>query len=141
MHSFPIEKKNTYNILKRNSQNASTKMKLYQPKEIRHLCFHSESIFTPIEKKKQNNFSKNERTFYESPKNSDDNLSLATTNLCDNKRENKVKKVTFSTVEIIRVVKYKKYNLAASFPKSLIKKNQENLREMKQYNDTMCLIF
>ena len=66
---------------------------------------------------------------------------MATTNLCDNKRENKVKKVTFSTVEIIRVVKYKKYNLAASFPKSLIKKNLENLREMKQYNDTMCLIF
>jgi len=53
--------------------------------------------------------------------------------------EKAMKKVTFSTVEIIRVEKYKKYNAMNNFSKSLIDKNME---EYKQNESKLsCLIF
>ena len=52
--------------------------------------------------------------------------------------EKALKKVTFSTVEIIRVENYKKYNASCSFSKELIKKNME---EMKQDENEVCSIF
>ena len=54
-------------------------------------------------------------------------------------KEKSMKKVTFSTVEIIRVEKYKKYNAMNNFSKRLIDKNME---EFKQNDSKMiCLIF
>ena len=52
-----------------------------------------------------------------------------------------VKKVTFSTVEIIRVEKYKKYNAMNNFSKTCIQKNMEDVKN-KNYNDeSSCFIF
>ena len=53
--------------------------------------------------------------------------------------EKAVKKVTFSTVEIIRVEKYKKYNALSNFSKSQIQKNMEDLKQND--NESACLIF
>ena len=53
--------------------------------------------------------------------------------------EKSVKKVTFSTIEIIRVENYKKYNKILNFSKKLIKKNMEEVNKNKK--DSNCLIF
>ena len=53
--------------------------------------------------------------------------------------EKAVKKVTFSTVEIIRVEKYKKYNALSNFSKSQIQKNMEDFKQND--NESVCLIF
>ena len=53
--------------------------------------------------------------------------------------EKAVKKVTFSTVEIIRVKNYKKYNASLNFSKNLIKKNMEEMKENE--NESGCSIF
>ena len=53
--------------------------------------------------------------------------------------EKAVKKVTFSTVEIIRVEKYKKYNALSNFSKAQIQKNMEDLKQND--NESICLIF
>ena len=62
--------------------------------------------------------------------------SLTTNTSCGEKT---MKKVTFSTVEIIRVEKYKKYNLASNYSKKLIKKNMEEFKEND--NERNCFIF
>ena len=151
MLPFPKIALNTYNpkkyvqgVMKLNKtqeMSINTKMKLYKPKEIKRLCFHSKLKFNPSNIIKQNNFSENKTSFYASPKKSDDNLTSTTTYLYDSRKEHKEKKVTFSTVEIIRVIKYKKYNLSTTFPKYLIKKNLERCQAMKQRNNEMCLAF
>ena len=51
----------------------------------------------------------------------------------------KMKKVTFSTVEIIRVEKYKKYNARCNFSKHQIEKNMEEMKLNK--NEFNCNIF
>ena len=56
-------------------------------------------------------------------------------------REKSVKKVTFSTVEIIRVEKYKKYNANSNFSKNLIKKNMEEVKQQNDNNESTCSIF
>ena len=53
--------------------------------------------------------------------------------------EKSVKKVTFSTVEIIRVENYKKYNASNTFPKHLIEKNIEEMKKTEE--DSVCSIF
>ena len=151
MLPFPKKALNTYNpkkhvqgvmkLYKNQEMSINTKMKLYHPKEIKHLCFHSKLKFSPSNIIKQNNSSENKTSYYASPKKSDDNLTNATTYLYDSRKEHKEKKVTFSTVEIVRVVKYKKYNLATTFPKYLIRKNLEKCQAMKQSKDEMCLTF
>ena len=151
IYSFPIKKRSIYihkkraqNILNENKpreMSINAKMKLYRPKEIKLLCVQPELILGQIEDKKFNSFSNIPKYFYKFPKKSDDNSSRSTTNLYDNKKENKVKKVTFSTIEVIRIVKYKKYNLATTFPKSLIYKNLENSQASKRYKDSMCISF
>ena len=62
--------------------------------------------------------------------------SITTTTSCGEKTE---KKVTFSTVEIIRVEKYKKYNATCNYSKNQIKKNMEEIKENE--NETNCFIF
>ena len=52
----------------------------------------------------------------------------------------KIKKVTFSTVEIIRVEKYKKYNIMNTVSKTCIQKNMEEVKN-KNSDQTSCLIF
>ena len=54
-------------------------------------------------------------------------------------REKTIKKVTFSTVEIIRIEKYKKYNAACNYSKAQIQKNIEDLK--KDEKESICLIF
>ena len=62
--------------------------------------------------------------------------SITTNTSC---REKTMKKVTFSTVEIIRVEKYKKYNASFNYSKNLIKKNMEEIKEND--NEQKCVIF
>ena len=52
-----------------------------------------------------------------------------------------VKKVTFSTVEIIRVEKFKKYNAMNNFSKVYIQKNMEEVKNNKNNDESMCFIF
>ena len=51
-----------------------------------------------------------------------------------------VKKVTFSTVEIIRVEKYKKYNAMNNISKTTIQKNLEEVKNSSNEEST-CFIF
>ena len=51
-----------------------------------------------------------------------------------------VKKVTFSTVEIIRVEKYKKYNAMNNISKTTIQKNMEEVKNSNNEEST-CFIF
>ena len=66
-----------------------------------------------------------------------DNYST-TTNCSDYKG---IKKVTFSTVEIIRVAKYKKYNASNNFSNENIKKNILEVKNSKIKDDLPCSIF
>ena len=66
-----------------------------------------------------------------------DNYST-TTNCSDYKG---IKKVTFSTVEIIRVAKYKKYNASNNFSNENIKKNILEVKNSKIKDDIPCSIF
>ena len=62
--------------------------------------------------------------------------SITTNTSCGEKT---MKKVTFSTVEIIRVEKYKKYNATSNYSKNQIKKNMEEFKEND--NEQNCVIF
>lgn len=52
-----------------------------------------------------------------------------------------VKKVTFSTIEIIRVEKYKKHNAKNNFSKIAIQKNMEEIKKNQNNDGTTCFIF
>ena len=52
-----------------------------------------------------------------------------------------VKKVTFSTVEIIRVEKYKKYNAMNNYSKAYIQKNMEDVKNNNINDESTCFIF
>ena len=101
----------------------------------------------PTFKKKSFNFdsSKNTRTFNNIIKLK--NFNKSKLNHCNSittttsYREKSVKKVTFSTVEIIRVEKYKKYNANSNFSKNLIKKNMEEVKQQNDNNESTCSIF
>ena len=56
-------------------------------------------------------------------------------------REKSVKKVTFSTVEIIRVEKYKKENSINNFSKTLIQKNMDEVKNNSNNEQLNCFIF
>ena len=66
-----------------------------------------------------------------------DNYST-TTNCSDFKG---IKKVTFSTVEIIRVAKYKKYNACNNFSNANIQKNINVVKNSIIKVDIPCMIF
>ena len=66
-----------------------------------------------------------------------DNYST-TTNCSDFKG---IKKVTFSTIEIIRVAKYKKYNAKNNFSQLNIQKNILEIKANKNRNESSCNIF
>ena len=67
----------------------------------------------------------------------DDNYSI-TTNFSENK---KIKKVTFSTVEIIRVIKYKNFNAKNNFSQINIQKNINDMKNFKKKDENICSIF
>ena len=68
-----------------------------------------------------------------------DTYSIATNTSINDKT---LKKVSFSTVEIIRVEKYKKYNAMNNVPKTLIHKNMEEVKNNKNNDDeSSCFIF
>ena len=62
-----------------------------------------------------------------------------TTNNSD--KDKCVKKVTFSTVEIIRVEKYKKENSINNFSKTLIQKNMDEVKNNSNNEQLNCFIF
>ena len=66
-----------------------------------------------------------------------DNNSI-TTNYSDYKG---IKKVTFSTVEIIRITKYKKFNSQNNFSNDNIQKNIIEVKNSKNNEDYFCCIF
>ena len=68
--------------------------------------------------------------------------SITTDSSSSNKKE-RIKKVTFSTVEIIRVEKYKKYNAINNFSKTNIEKNMEEVKNniYNKDNKPSCLVF
>ena len=95
-------------------------------------CF----IERPIKTIPYSNINLNNKKFIKKKSYNDAN-SITTTSSYG--KEKSMKKVTFSTVEIIRVEKYKKYNAMNNFSKRLIDKNME---EFKQNDSKMiCLIF
>ena len=62
-----------------------------------------------------------------------------TTNCSDYKG---IKKVTFSTIEIIRVAKYKKYNASNNFSQINIEKNIKEVKDSKKNQEFIpCTIF
>ena len=68
-----------------------------------------------------------------------DSYSL-TTNTSFNDKS--IKKVTFSTVEIHRVEKYKKYNAVNNYSKTFIQKNIDEVQNNTSNNDeSNCFIF
>ena len=66
-----------------------------------------------------------------------DNNSI-TTNYSDFKG---IKKVTFSTVEIIRIAKYKKFNAKNNFSNDNIQKNIIEVKNNKNNDEYFCYIF
>ena len=67
------------------------------------------------------------------------NDSNSTTTNCSDYKG--IKKVTFSTVEIIRVAKYKKYNASNNFSNANIQKNINEVKNSKIKDDIPCSIF
>ena len=67
----------------------------------------------------------------------DETNSITTKASCEEKN---IKKVTFSTVEIIKVRKFKKYNAINTYSKSFIEKNMKNI-EAEKDNGIFCLMF
>ena len=93
-------------------------------------------IERPIKTIPFSNINLNNKKFIKKKSYNDANSITTTTSY---RGEKAMKKVTFSTVEIIRVEKYKKYNAMNNFSKRLIDKNME---EFKQNDSKMiCLIF
>ena len=68
-----------------------------------------------------------------------DNYSITTN--CSEFNFKGIKKVTFSTVEIIRVTKYKKFNAKNNFSKLNIQKNIIEVKANKNRNESSCNIF
>ena len=71
-------------------------------------------------------------------KNNFDCYSITTSTSYNDKT---VKKVTFSTVEIIRVEKYKKYNAMNNYSKACIQKNMEDVKNNNINDESTCFIF
>ena len=136
-----------------NKINQLVRKKTYDPKNIINLDTDISEMDTHIKNyptiKKKNSFIErpiktipfsninlNNKKFIKKKSYNDANSITTTTSYGGEKA---MKKVTFSTVEIIRVEKYKKYNAMNNFSKRLIDKNME---EFKQNDSKMiCLIF
>ena len=136
-----------------NKINQLNRKKTYDPKNIINLDTDISEMDTHIKNyptiKKKNSFIErpiktipfsninlNNKKFIKKKSYNDANSITTTTSYGGEKA---MKKVTFSTVEIIRIEKYKKYNAMNNFSKRLIDKNME---EFKQNDSKMiCLIF
>jgi hypothetical protein len=75
-------------------------------------------------------------------KTKDESNSITTDSSLSHKKV-RIKKVTFSTVEIIRVEKFKKYNAKNNFPKANIEKNMEEVKYsiFNKDDKPSCLVF
>ena len=136
-----------------NKINQLNRKKTYDPKNIINLDTDISEMdthikFYPTIKKKNSfierpiktipfsNINLNNKKFIKKKSYNDTNSITTTTSY---RGEKAMKKVTFSTVEIIRVEKYKKYNAMNNFSKRLIDKNME---EFKQNDSKIsCSIF
>ena len=69
------------------------------------------------------------------------NDNISETTKCS--EDKSIKKVTFSTVEIIRIKKFKKYNARNNFPLAEIQKNLNDVKNNKKNNneESLCIIF
>ena len=69
------------------------------------------------------------------------NDNISETTKCS--EDKSIKKVTFSTVEIIRIKKFKKYNARNNFPLAEIQKNLNDVKNEKKYKKeaSLCIIF
>ena len=74
-------------------------------------------------------------------KNKNKNFDVYSITTSSSYNDKAVKKVTFSTVEIIRVEKYKKENAINNFSKALIQKNMDEVQNKSKKNETNCFIF
>jgi len=136
-----------------NKINQLSRKKTYDPKNIINLDTDISEMDTHIKNyptlKKKNSFIErpiitipfsninlNKKKFIKKKSYNDTN-SITTTSSYG--KEKAMKKVTFSTVEIIRVEKYKKYNAMNNFSKKLIDKNMEEFK--KTDSKISCLIF
>ena len=136
-----------------NKINQLNRKKTYDPKNIINLDTDISEMDTHIKNyptiKKKNSFIErpiktipfsninlNNKKFIKKKSYNDANSITTTTSYGGEKA---MKKVTFSTVEIIRIEKYKKYNAMNNFSKRLIDKNME---EFKQNDSKIsCSIF
>ena len=125
-----------------NSETIKRKPSLMVPNSLTFLDFdisesnvYSETLektdFIPIKKTKM--FRSNTYKLF------NDNIS-ETTKCSEDKS---IKKVTFSTVEIIRIKKFKKYNARNNFPLAEIQKNLNDVKKEKKYKNeaSLCIIF
>ena len=140
--------KNRINNIKNipKSSGISEKIKKYRSKDIRHLTMK----LTDLSNKKikyinkntnQCHFTKNLKSFDRNcyTEKSDTASSYATT-FCNTQPECKIKTVTFSTIEVIRIESYKKFNAINTISKSLIQKNLYEKRK-EQEGSSLCNIF
>jgi len=72
-----------------------------------------------------------------------DECNSITTDSSSSHKKERIKKVTFSTVEIIRVEKYKKYNAINNFSKANIEKNMAEVNNsiFNRDDKPSCLVF
>ena len=136
-----------------NKINQLIRKKTYDPKNIINLDTDISEMDThiknyqPIQKKNYfierqkktitfSNINLNNKKFIKKKSYNDANSITTTTSYGGEKA---MKKVTFSTVEIIRVEKYKKYNAMNNFSKKLIEKNMEEFKQSESI--ISCSIF
>ena len=128
------------------SHEISEKIQKYKSPNSKHITFNSidfpNKLNNLTEKiQKQCHMNKILKSFY--PKNtikSESDSSYTTEFIYDTQKEYKIKTVTFSTVEIVRVESYKKYNAANTISKLTIQKNIEQGRK-EQQKSSLCNIF
>ena len=125
----------------------SDKIHKYKTKSIKHIKINSMRLPKKINKFAEKNLNqchinKKLKLFYTNRGmiKSDSASSYATTFYSNTQKECKIKTVTFSTVEVIRIKSYKKYNAMNNVSKLLIQKNLYEKRK-EQEGSSLCNIF
>ena len=127
-----------------NSSEISDKIKKYKTKNIKYMTsklMNLPKLNKSTEKNKnQCNFTKKLKFFYHKSNmiKSNSTSSYTTTFYYNTQKECKIKTVTFSTVEIIRVKSYKKYN--ASISKSPLEENRDE-KGNENKGSSLCNMF
>ena len=140
--------KNKINKIKNLTKISEIKDKIqkYKTKKIKYMAFklmNLPKLNKSTEKNKnQCHLTKKLKFFYKKSNmiKSDSTSSYNTTFYSNTQKECKIKTVTFSTVQIIRVESYKKYNAINTISKSLLQYNINEKR--KEYEESsLCNIF